>query len=199
MNNSLYACPCCGYKTLSEKPPGTYEICKVCYWEDDGLQYGDPDCEVGANQESLRVAQKNFSSQFVDENGEVKKFPNSIDGYNYIGAKDVSKISRMPIFEMIKIFIAIEYDIAKILDLYTGVLKVNNSNFVFSYEDLNHFLTDEELNNYFVLTQRNCYENFPNDEGKFNELLNLNDEDAKIRMKEIKTIFVNEVRNKFSK
>ncbi|MCB2299517.1 CPCC family cysteine-rich protein [Clostridium tagluense] len=199
MNNFLYACPCCGYKTLSEKPPGTYEICRVCYWEDDGLQYGDPDCEGGANQESLRVAQKNFSSQFVDENGEVKKFPNSIDGYNYIVAKDVSKISRMPIFEMIKIFIAIEYDIAKILDIYTGVLKVDNSNFVFSYEDLNHFLKNEELNNYFVLTQRNYYENFPNDEGKFNELLNLNDEDAKIKMKEIKTIFVNEVRNKFSK
>ncbi|MDR2992886.1 MAG: hypothetical protein LBV11_03505, partial [Bacillus cereus] len=22
-----YTCPCCGYRTLEEEPPGTYEIC----------------------------------------------------------------------------------------------------------------------------------------------------------------------------
>src|SRR5262245_55462925 len=27
-------CPCCGYKTLGER--GKYEICPVCFWEDDG-------------------------------------------------------------------------------------------------------------------------------------------------------------------
>lgn len=24
---------CCGYKTLTKKPPGTYEICSICFWE----------------------------------------------------------------------------------------------------------------------------------------------------------------------
>ncbi|HEY0735211.1 MAG TPA: CPCC family cysteine-rich protein [Herpetosiphonaceae bacterium] len=55
-----YACPCCGYTTLDEPPPGTYGICPVCYWEDDAVQYHDPDYAGGANQVSLRQAQANF-------------------------------------------------------------------------------------------------------------------------------------------
>ena len=30
----LEACPCCGYRTISER--GNYDICKICWWEDDG-------------------------------------------------------------------------------------------------------------------------------------------------------------------
>lgn len=30
-----YTCPCCGYKTFDIKPPGTVDICPVCYWQDD--------------------------------------------------------------------------------------------------------------------------------------------------------------------
>ncbi|WP_163192914.1 CPCC family cysteine-rich protein [Clostridium thermarum] len=55
-----YACPCCGYKTLTEEPPGTFDICRVCFWEDDDIQYYDPDFAGGANGISLREAQKNF-------------------------------------------------------------------------------------------------------------------------------------------
>ena len=55
-----YTCPCCGYKTLEEEPPGTYNICEICFWEDDGIQYDEPDCEGGANTVSLRQAQRNF-------------------------------------------------------------------------------------------------------------------------------------------
>ncbi|PWU04502.1 MAG: hypothetical protein C5B43_04470 [Verrucomicrobia bacterium] len=36
-----YKCPCCGYMTFAEPPPGTFEICPV--WEDDNIQYDDPD------------------------------------------------------------------------------------------------------------------------------------------------------------
>ncbi|MBQ6093927.1 MAG: hypothetical protein IJL09_00855, partial [Lachnospiraceae bacterium] len=28
-----FRCPCCGFYTLEEV--GTYEVCPVCYWEDD--------------------------------------------------------------------------------------------------------------------------------------------------------------------
>lgn len=55
-----YACPCCGYLTLSEEPPGTYEICSICFWEDDAVQFNSPDNEGGANKVSLRQAQRNF-------------------------------------------------------------------------------------------------------------------------------------------
>ncbi len=51
-----YTCPCCGYKTIEEEPPGTYEICNICYWEDDEVQFNDPDFEGGANEVSLRQA-----------------------------------------------------------------------------------------------------------------------------------------------
>jgi hypothetical protein len=60
MSTSKFTCPCCGYKTLLEEGDGTYEICKVCFWEVDGLQSHDPDYEGGANTVSLRMAQKNF-------------------------------------------------------------------------------------------------------------------------------------------
>ena len=55
-----YPCPCCGYETLPEKPPGTFNICAICFWEDDGYQFDNPDFEGGANHPSLRQAQKNF-------------------------------------------------------------------------------------------------------------------------------------------
>lgn len=55
-----FACPCCGYRTLEEKPAGTYAICEVCFWEDDLTQLKDPNNSGGANKVSLRQAQKNF-------------------------------------------------------------------------------------------------------------------------------------------
>lgn len=55
-----YTCPCCGYKTLAQQPPGTYEICSICFWEDDPVQYEDPDYEGGANITSLRAAQNHY-------------------------------------------------------------------------------------------------------------------------------------------
>ena len=55
-----YACPCCGNKTFSEKPSGTYDICQVCFWEDDPIQLADPDYEGGAQRVSLRQGQRTF-------------------------------------------------------------------------------------------------------------------------------------------
>jgi hypothetical protein len=55
-----YPCPCCGFLTLVEEPPGTYFICPVCFWEDDYVQFVDPDLTGGANKGSLNQARKNF-------------------------------------------------------------------------------------------------------------------------------------------
>ncbi len=55
-----FGCPCCGYQTLTQAPPGTFEICPVCDWEDDNLQFAKPDYEGGANKISLRQAQNRF-------------------------------------------------------------------------------------------------------------------------------------------
>jgi hypothetical protein len=55
-----FACPCCGYKTFSHVANGSYDICLVCFWEDDPIQLENPDYEGGANPMSLRQAQRNF-------------------------------------------------------------------------------------------------------------------------------------------
>jgi len=54
-----YPCVCCGCLTLDEEPPGTYEVCPVCWWEDDVVQGTDVDA-AGANHVTLREAQENF-------------------------------------------------------------------------------------------------------------------------------------------
>ncbi len=45
---TLYPCPCCGYLTLLEKPPDTYLVCPICFWEDTG------------EHSRLLIAQRNF-------------------------------------------------------------------------------------------------------------------------------------------
>lgn len=48
-------CPCCGYKTLGER--GGYEICPVCFWEDDGQDNEDADEVVGGPNGSISLTQ----------------------------------------------------------------------------------------------------------------------------------------------
>ena len=67
-----YTCPCCGYKTLDEEPPGTFEICPICFWEDDNVQFDDPDYKGGANDVSLREAQINFEKLGAYEEDKMK-------------------------------------------------------------------------------------------------------------------------------
>lgn len=52
----LVACPCCGYRSLRER--GVYEICRVCFWEDDGTM--EPNHVSGPNHMTLREARLNF-------------------------------------------------------------------------------------------------------------------------------------------
>jgi hypothetical protein len=54
-----FPCPCCGHLTLTEGP-GSYEICGVCFWEDDIIQLRWPDYTGGANKPSLIEAQATF-------------------------------------------------------------------------------------------------------------------------------------------
>ena len=58
----MYTCFCCGFKTLTEQPPGSFEICPVCFWEDDPAQAANPSLAGGANKVSLSEARQNFLS-----------------------------------------------------------------------------------------------------------------------------------------
>jgi hypothetical protein len=58
-----YACDCCGFRTLLN--PGYYDICPVCFWEDDRCDTGrwrdGPDAPSGPNRISLTEARANFT------------------------------------------------------------------------------------------------------------------------------------------
>ncbi len=53
----LFSCPCCGYFTFDSD--GHFEICTICYWEDDPRQKIDF-TSSGANAISLIEAQINY-------------------------------------------------------------------------------------------------------------------------------------------
>ncbi|MFN7922078.1 MAG: CPCC family cysteine-rich protein [Bryobacteraceae bacterium] len=66
-SNSRYACRCCGFHTLSEPNFGSYEICPVCFWEDDPVQNDDPTYKGCANSVSLKEARTNFITNAAAE------------------------------------------------------------------------------------------------------------------------------------
>ena len=55
-----FRCPCCGFLTLDER--GGYDICPVCFWEDDGQDDHDADVVRGGpnGRLSLTQARANF-------------------------------------------------------------------------------------------------------------------------------------------
>ena len=57
-----YPCPCCGFLVF-EETLGSYEICRICGWEDDEVQQRWPGYRGGANVESLCEAQVAFISR----------------------------------------------------------------------------------------------------------------------------------------
>lgn len=69
-------CPCCDFFSLQGDD---YEICKICYWENDGLNLNELDIESGANQNiTLREARENFSKFGACHKG-ARKFVCSLD------------------------------------------------------------------------------------------------------------------------
>lgn len=61
MPKPRHPCPCCGFLTLLD--PSGFEICPVCYWEDDGQGEADADDVRGGPNGilSLTEAKTNFA------------------------------------------------------------------------------------------------------------------------------------------
>lgn len=68
-----FTCPCCGYKTLIFEA-GSYDICQICFWEDDPEQRKNPDLTHATNRKSLRQAQKDFINGY-----DINRQPNDQD------------------------------------------------------------------------------------------------------------------------
>ena len=80
--NPNVSCPCCGVRTL--RTGGTYEICGLCHWEDDGQDDWDADrAAFGPNGNlSLTEARRNFR-----ETGSYNRGRPSYWFINYKGAR----------------------------------------------------------------------------------------------------------------
>ncbi|MCT6735401.1 CPCC family cysteine-rich protein [Rhodococcus qingshengii] len=61
-----FPCPCCGHRIFRQSPD-SYDICAVCFWEDDGVQLRWPYMAGGANKVSLIGGQQNYASIGVSE------------------------------------------------------------------------------------------------------------------------------------
>ena len=72
MPRESHACPCCGHLVFGESA-GSYEICPICFWEDDPVQAADPWFAGGANKPSLVEAQRNYTAFGAMEQRFVKK------------------------------------------------------------------------------------------------------------------------------
>lgn len=53
--DELLPCPCCGRASLSER--NSYDICKVCWWEDDGQDNSRADTVMGGPNYGLSLTQ----------------------------------------------------------------------------------------------------------------------------------------------
>ncbi|MFN8575740.1 MAG: CPCC family cysteine-rich protein [Candidatus Sericytochromatia bacterium] len=92
-----FNCPCCNYPTLPER--GSYYICPLCFWEDDGQD--EPFCEEvwnGPNGDySLREARNNFSDYLTYYRPDDKEM------FEKQKEKEHLKINLIQKFEQLKI------------------------------------------------------------------------------------------------
>jgi hypothetical protein len=74
----LFTCPCCGYRTLDGR--GDYDVCKVCYWEDDNTN--DPACRSSPNHMTLGEARRRFATLgTIFDDGHRSKFAHEPSRY----------------------------------------------------------------------------------------------------------------------
>lgn len=60
-----YCCPCCGCPTLDSR--GGFEVCRICFWEDDGQDGHNADAVLGGpnSDYSLTESRKNFDRHYT--------------------------------------------------------------------------------------------------------------------------------------
>ena len=54
--NKPIKCPCCGKGIIKE----WFDVCDICGWEHDNIQYSNPNFKGGANKMSLNQAREAY-------------------------------------------------------------------------------------------------------------------------------------------
>lgn len=78
MDGEECPCPACGFYSSGQGFFGSYSVCPICNWEDDGVQLANPACGGGANKDSLIDAQVRVMKSLpleVQEHGGYRRDP----------------------------------------------------------------------------------------------------------------------------
>ena len=59
--DNAFPCPCCGFLSFDE-PPGSFDICPICFWADSVPQLRYVLSGAGPNKVSLLQAQHNYAT-----------------------------------------------------------------------------------------------------------------------------------------
>jgi len=89
MYKDRYLCPCCFMPTLDER--SGYEICPICFWEDDGQDSDDADIVRGGpnSNYSLTEARSDFEEfKTMYRRSDTRQFDN----------QEQSKVERMSLY-----------------------------------------------------------------------------------------------------
>jgi ribosomal protein L37AE/L43A len=62
--NERIKCPVCGKYEFPQE--NDFDVCEICGWENDGVQYDDPDYEGGANRLSLNQFREKWQAQLKE-------------------------------------------------------------------------------------------------------------------------------------
>jgi hypothetical protein len=91
---TYFPCPACGF-IVFEEPPGSYDICPVCDWEDDHVQLTYPAMGGGANKESLYEYQQNWIERIplsIKRHGEYSRD----ETWRPLLAEEIGNLSKQP-------------------------------------------------------------------------------------------------------
>ena len=115
-------CPVCGYLTLDERV--SFEICPICFWEDDGIDDYEKDFESGPNHMTLTEAR----NIFIELKNQLLLF--NFDT-NSIGFKIKSKLTKLD--ELIALE---DFNKSEILKIQDELINLFDSNEIFGIAKL---------------------------------------------------------------
>lgn len=82
----MVACPCCGYNSIISR--ACFEICSICFWEDDGQDNENADVVLGGpnSDVSLTQARMNFIEHgiFDPRRADLRPMQDKTDDYTQV-------------------------------------------------------------------------------------------------------------------
>lgn len=142
---------------MIEEAPGTFDICKICGWEDDHVQFDNPFYEGGANCNSLKQEQENFIKYISTKDSENNEIKSLLDKFEYDSPLDVSKYTQIHLKDLVSLFKILKIDIAIILDIYSNPEVERRTYFRFIDDELDNFISFDLKREYDYILNKEYY------------------------------------------